>query len=80
MNEQTIAITRPSVTQPIPQKMETRFPSEEISIPSHGHFYSADNPLSSGTLELKQVTAKEEDLLTSRSLIQRNTVLDKLLE
>jgi hypothetical protein len=82
MNEQTIAITRPNITQPVPtpQKMETRFPNETILIPSHGHFYSEDNPLSSGTLELKQMSCREEDILSSKNLIQKNIVLDKLLE
>ena len=82
MSDQTIAITRPTISQPIPipQKMETKFPSEVISIPSHGHFYPNDNPLSSGTLELAMMSARSEDILTSRNLIEKNIVLDKLLE
>lgn len=78
----TIAITRPSVTAPTaaPQKVESKFPTEVINLPSKGWFYSEDNPLSSGTLELKMMTAKEEDILTSRNLIEKNIVLDKLLE
>ena len=77
-----IPITRPSINQPAPapQKMESKFPTEVINLPSKGWFYPADNPLSSGTLELKMMTAKEEDILTSPNLIQKNIVLDKLLE
>ena len=82
MPDQIIPITRPSVNQPVPppNKAETRFPTEVINLPSQGWFYSADNPLSSGQLELKMMTAKEEDILTSPNLIQKNIVLDKLLE
>jgi hypothetical protein len=81
-NDQIIPITRPTVTQPAPapQKMESKFPTEVINLPSKGWFYPTDNPLSTGTLELKMMTAKEEDILTSPNLIQKNIVLDKLLE
>ena len=77
-----IPITRPSVNSPVAQsqKIESKFPTEVINLPSKGWFYSSDNPLSSGILELKQMTAKEEDILTSRNLMQKNIVLDKLLE
>lgn len=82
MPENTIAITRPTINSPVPpaQKMEPRFPTEVINLPSQGWFYPPDNPLSSGQLELKMMTAKEEDILTSPNLIQKNIVLDKLLE
>jgi hypothetical protein len=82
MSDNIIPITRPTITQPVPppQKAESRFPTEIINLPSKGWFYSADNPLSSGQLELKMMTAKEEDILTSPNLIQKNIVLDKLLE
>lgn len=76
-----ISISRPNVSNPVPQpKQETKFPTEVISLPTKGWFYPEDNPLAKGTLELKMMTAKEEDILTSRNLIQKNIVLDKLLE
>lgn len=79
---QIIPITRPSVGNPTPptQKAESKFPTEVISLPSKGWFYSPENPLSSGQMELKMMTAKEEDILTSKNLINKNIVLDKLLE
>lgn len=83
MSDQIIPITRPNVGQPISpvQKIgESKFPTEVISLPSRGWFYAAESALANGTLELKQMTAKEEDILTSRNLIQKNLVLDKLLE
>ena len=82
MADQIIPITRPTVSQPAPapQKAESRFPTEVINLPSKGWFYPADNPLSTGQIELKMMTAKEEDILTSPNLNQKNIVLDKLLE
>lgn len=77
--DQIIPITRPNVSQPITPQQQPKFPSEVINLPSKGWFYPLDNPLSSGTLELKMMTAREEDILTSRNLIQKNIVLDKLL-
>ena len=59
---------------------QNNFPTEIIELPSKGHFYPEDNPLSSGKVEMKYMTAKEEDILTSVNLIQQGVVLDKLLE
>ena len=59
---------------------QNNFPTEFIELPSKGHFYPEDNPLSSGKVEMKYMTAKEEDILTSVNLIQQGVVLDKLLE
>jgi len=59
---------------------EFNFPTEVIALPSRGHFYPATSPLASGQIELYYMTAKHEDILTSRNLIQRGIVIDKLLE
>lgn len=82
MPDPIIPITRRAESASVtsPPKQESKFPTEVINLPSKGWFYSLDNPLSSGTLELKMMTAKEEDILTSKNLIQKNIVLDKLLE
>lgn len=52
------------------------YPTEIITLPSHGYFYPEDNPLSSGKIELKYPTAREEDILTSKNLIQKGLALD----
>ena len=59
---------------------ELKFPTEVVSLPSKGHYYSKDDPLSSGEIEIKYMTAREEDILTSQNLIRRGIVIDKLLE
>ena len=55
------------------------FPTEVLSLPSKGLLYPKDSPLSSGTIEVKYMTAREEDILTSQNLIERGTVIDTLL-
>ena len=57
-----------------------KFPTEVVELPSKGYFYFEGHPLSSGKVEVKYMTAKEEDILTSQNLIQQGTVIDKLLE
>ena len=59
---------------------EFKFPTEEIDLPSKGLVYPKDNPLSSGKVEIKYMTAKEEDILSNQAYIENGTVLDKLLE
>lgn len=56
------------------------FPTEIISLPSKGLLYSEDSPLRNGTIELKYMTASEEDILTTPSLIKQGIVLDKLFQ
>jgi len=56
------------------------FPTEVIELPSKGLLYPQDNPLSSGKIEMKYMTAKEEDILTNQAYIQKGIVLDKLLQ
>ena len=59
---------------------EFKLPTEIVSLPSKGLLYPEDNPLSSGKVEMKYMTAKEEDILTNQSYIQNGTVIDKLLQ
>ena len=57
-----------------------KFPTEMVDLPSKGYFYANGHPLSSGKVEVKYMTAKEEDILTSQNLIQQGLVIDKLLQ
>jgi len=59
---------------------EYKFPTEIVELPSKGHFYVNGHPLSSGKVEIKYMTAKEEDILSSENLIRQGVVIDKLLE
>tara|TARA_B100000780_G_scaffold235149_1_gene175685 strand:- start:2100 stop:2828 length:729 start_codon:yes stop_codon:yes gene_type:complete len=57
-----------------------KFPTEMVDLPSKGIVYPKDNPLSSGQIEIKYMTAREEDILTNQSYIKKGIVLDKLLQ
>ena len=59
---------------------EFKFPTEVVDLPSKGYFYVDGHPLSSGKVEVKYMTAKEEDILTSQNLIKQGVVIDKLLQ
>ena len=63
-----------------PTPVATSYPSETIDLPSKGYFYDESNPLSKGSIELKMMTAREEDILTNENFIKNGTVLDKLME
>ena len=54
------------------------YPTEIVQLPSKGKLYPEGHPLKSGTIEMKYMTAKEEDLLTNQSFINNGVVLDKL--
>lgn len=56
------------------------FPTEEVTLPSKGLIYPPENPLSKGVVEMKYMTAKEEDILTNESYIKKGIVIDKLLQ
>ena len=56
------------------------FPTEEVTLPSKGLLYPKESPLSKGVIEMKYMTAREEDILTNQNLIEKGTVIDKLLQ
>jgi len=56
------------------------FPTEIVDLPSKGLVYSKDNPLSTGKVEMKYMTAREEDILTNPTLIKQGKALDMLFE
>ena len=59
---------------------EFKIPTEIVELPSKGLIYPKDNPLSSGQIEMKYMTAKEEDILANQNYIANGTVIDKLLK
>ena len=62
--------------------MESKFklPTEIIELPSKGLLYPEGHALSSGTIEMKYMTAREEDILTNQNYMKKGVVIDKLLE
>ena len=79
----------PENTSPPPQVMTQNqdnpfsfvVPTEFVELPSGGRFYPEGHPLrGQETIEIKQMTAKEEDILTSRSLLKKGIALDRVIE
>ena len=56
-------------------------PTEFIELPSKGIFYPEDHPLhNENFLEIRYMTAKDEDILTSKALLKRGIAIDRFLQ
>lgn len=55
-------------------------PTETIELPSKGKIYPLENPLSSGTVEMKYMTAREEDILTNINLLKQGVAIERMLQ
>jgi len=72
--------TTPPVNAAPPEGFSFVVPTELVELPSEGRYYPEGHPLhGQKTIEIKQMTAKEEDILTSRALIQKGLALDRLI-
>jgi hypothetical protein len=60
--------------------MSLTTPTEIIDLPSKGIVYPEDHPLREGKVEIKYMTAIEEDILSNSSYIKEGIVLDKLMK
>jgi len=84
MSDNTVKIRRSPTAEEVvvqlqPVKQEEKYPTEHVPLPTKGHFYPLDHLLSIGTIEIKQMTAREEDVLANQELLRKGTVLDVLL-
>jgi hypothetical protein len=59
---------------------ETKFPTEIVTLPSKGLLYTPDSLLAKGEIEMKYMSAKEEDILTNQTYIEKGIVIDKLIQ
>jgi len=59
---------------------EFKFPTEMVELPSKGLLYPEGHPLAEGKVEMKYMTAREEDILTNQNYIKQGIVIDKLLQ
>jgi hypothetical protein len=56
-------------------------PVESVPLPSRGVVYPNTSPLhGQETIDIRAMTAREEDILTSRALIKKGTVITNLLQ
>jgi hypothetical protein len=88
-NSQRTGAPQPDAPTPPPPVIETPptdifsfiSPTEFVELPSKGLLYAADHPLyESDVIEIRHMTAKEEDILTSESLIKQGVALDRLID
>jgi hypothetical protein len=61
------------------EESKFKMPTETVDLPSKGLLYSEGSELAKGVIEMKYMTAKEEDILTNQTYIKNGTVLDKLI-
>lgn len=56
-------------------------PVENVPLPSRGIIYPPDHPLHmQETVQIRAMTAREEDILTSKALIKKGTVINELIK
>ena len=75
-------------SDPAPQATEAAgagfsfvIPTEFVELPSRGKYYPENHPLhNQETIEIKQMTAREEDMLTSRALLKKGVALDRVID
>lgn len=73
----------PRVSQAEKMKSEFGFeiPQEVVPLPSNGKVYSQNSTLhGSEVVEIRSMTAREEDILTSRALLKKGTVITELIK
>ncbi len=83
--EQNIPIAKNNQLVPKPASVtidqpKNTLPTIKVNLPSQGHFYPENSPLSSGTVEIYQVTARHEDILSNTNLLKKGTVLDEFIK
>ena len=61
-------------------QQRNKLPTVIVNLPSCGKIYPAEHPLRNGQIEMRYMTAYDEDILTNSSYIREGVVFDKLLE
>jgi hypothetical protein len=81
-NEERFGSRVPSGNEaPMPNPMDFVTPKEFVELPSKGKMYPKDHPLhNEETIEIRFMTAKDEDILTSRALLKKGLALDRLID
>ena len=68
-------------TQEINQIFNFSTPTDFVKIPSEGKYYPQGHPLhQKKNVEIRFMTAKDEDIITSKSLLKQGIAIDRLLE
>ena len=84
-NQDRLGSQAPSADPPIPapstpSQLEFVVPTEFVELPSKGLLYPEGHPLCEvSEVEIKFMTAKEEDILTDKVLLKKGLALDRLM-
>lgn len=62
------------------QKQEVKYPSQFVKLPSKGLLYPLDSPYSNGQIQLRYPTAQDQNILTSRPLMQKGKTIDIFIQ
>ena len=82
-NQSRAGNNRPASPSPAPVQNNLAYtaPTEFVVLPSRGKFYHEGHPLhGQETVEIRYMTAKDEDILSSTALIKKGLAIDRLLE
>ena len=80
-NSNRLGNSQPTVEDPPISLLDFVAPTEFVDLPSKGKHYSSEHPLhKKDSIEIRYMTAKDEDILTNRSLIKKGIVLDRFLQ
>ena len=89
-NEDRLGTKMPQSDPPplTPQNEETKSfefaystPTEFVELPTKGRFYLEGHPLhGKDSVEIRFMTAKDEDILTSKALLKKGVAIDRMLE
>jgi|TARA_A100000172_G_scaffold80724_2_gene71109 hypothetical protein len=84
LGNRTVQHSDPAPQQTQPQQEAGSFsfvvPTEFVELPSKGAFYAEGHPLhNQETIEIKHMTAKEEDMLTSQALLKKGLALERVI-
>ena len=90
-NKNRVGANQPDISSPPQRVMQNNnnesdgfsfvVPTEFVDLPSAGRYYPEGHPLcGEECIEIKQMTAKEEDILSSRTLLKKGIALDRVIE
>ena len=85
-NRDRVGGTQHQDASPPPQQTDTNHfafvvPTEFVELPSQGKFYPEGHALRGvDTVEIRHMTAREEDMLTSRTLLKKGVALDRVIQ
>ena len=71
----------PAVADEAKPSLDFATPTELVDLPSKGRFYPPNHPLhGQETIEIKYMTARDEDILTSPTLLKKGVAIDRFLQ